>query len=135
MKLVLRRIDMSDKGVFGHIFDDDGKIIAATCERPDNGNKPMGCIPVGIYKVTQFDSPRMGRDFLLHDVPGRAMVEIHAGNTIKDTEGCILIGTGFSQIEYGEDKGVRAVIYSRSTLATMLKTYPDGFDLEIMEDI
>lgn len=49
-------------------------------------------IPCGTFPVTLYDSPKHGRVPLLHDVPGRTWIEIHPGNTIKDTEGCILVG-------------------------------------------
>lgn len=49
-------------------------------------------IPCGTYPVSMYDSPRHGRVPLLHDVPGRTWIEVHAGNTAKDTEGCILVG-------------------------------------------
>lgn len=50
-------------------------------------------IPVGTYAMSLFQSPRFRTLVpLLHDVPGRSFIEIHYGNTFKDTEGCILVG-------------------------------------------
>jgi hypothetical protein len=49
-------------------------------------------IPCGTYRVTLYDSPKHGRVPLLHDVPGRTWIEIHAGNSQKDTTGCLLVG-------------------------------------------
>jgi hypothetical protein len=50
-------------------------------------------IPRGRYRVILTKSPRFGR--LLPEVlgvPGFQAIRIHAGNTAKNTEGCILVG-------------------------------------------
>ena len=62
---------------------------------PHNEAKIHGqtAIPSGRYRVTFENSPRFGPETLtLHDVPGFTHIRIHAGNTEKDTEGCILVG-------------------------------------------
>ena len=51
-------------------------------------------IPVGRYEVKLLLSARFG--FVtphLQNVPGFSYIEIHPGNTAKDTEGCILVGS------------------------------------------
>lgn len=51
-------------------------------------------IPEGTYAITLYHSPRFGQIVpLLHDVPGRSLIEIHPGNSLADTHGCILVGT------------------------------------------
>lgn len=49
-------------------------------------------IPAGTYRVTMHQSPKFGRVPKLHDVPGFTDILIHAGNTAKDSRGCILVG-------------------------------------------
>lgn len=52
------------------------------------------CIPRGIYKVTISKSKRFGK-FLIEilDVPCFNGIRIHSGNSSKDTEGCIIVGS------------------------------------------
>ena len=75
----------------------EGKTFA-TLELPDKGNqKNISRIPEGRYECI----PRWSRKFpymhlLVLAVPDRSDILIHAGNTPKDTSGCILIGKGFS---------------------------------------
>lgn len=51
-------------------------------------------IPAGRYRVRFTFSQRFGRVLpLLEDVPGFTGIRIHPGNTVEDTEGCILPGS------------------------------------------
>lgn len=50
-------------------------------------------IPAGWYRMELTMSPRFHRLLpILRYVPGRTGIRIHAGNTPKDTRGCILVG-------------------------------------------
>jgi hypothetical protein len=51
------------------------------------------CIPPGRYPVTITHSLRFQKKLpLVHGVEGFEGIRIHAGNTHKDTSGCILVG-------------------------------------------
>ena len=51
-------------------------------------------IPAGVYKLKIYQSPKFKRKlFWLQNVPGFEYVLIHNGNFIKDTLGCILVGS------------------------------------------
>ncbi len=107
MKLkLIRDREHSPKGcVFGRLYV-DGKPVCWTLEDEEremsDGKAGLTAsekvyaktaIPVGIYKVTITYSNRFKRELpLLHDVPQFAGIRIHSGNTVENTEGCILVG-------------------------------------------
>lgn len=106
MNLVLKRIDFQPMRTFGKLYV-DGAYFCDVLEDTDRGlradmtmaeiadTKVQGktAIPYGTYRVTFEYSPRFKRDMLtVCDVQGFSGVRIHAGNTEKDTEGCLLLG-------------------------------------------
>lgn len=94
MKLELIRKTYSERSTIGKLFL-DGEFFCHTLEDVVRPQKVYGetAIPEGAYKVKITYSPRFKRDLpLLLNVPGFEGIRIHAGNTAKDTEGCILVG-------------------------------------------
>lgn len=74
--------------------------------------KAQTAIPTGKYDVILTFSPRFKRVLpLLLSVKGYEGVRIHAGNTNKDTEGCLLVG---------ENKEKGKVLNSRATLEKLM---------------
>ncbi len=54
-------------------------------------------ISTGTYAAELFNSPKFGRTVIkLKDMNGRTDIEIHAGNDVGDTTGCILVGSSRS---------------------------------------
>lgn len=57
---------------------------------------PQPIIPVGPQSASWYFSPAHKLYvYLLADVPGHSGVEIHIGNKVQDTDGCMLIGEGY----------------------------------------
>lgn len=88
--LALIRVKDYGETVMGVMFDTDGKLgTYYTLERKSK------LIPVGQYDLDLTYSPKFKKDLpLVHGKwvsKGRG-IRIHAGNTVDDTEGCILIG-------------------------------------------
>jgi hypothetical protein len=76
----------------------------------------VSCIPVGRYKIIRHKSPRFGNVYKVLDVPEREHILIHAGNTHRDTEGCILLG-----MQYGKIGSDSAILASRSAFLQFMK--------------
>lgn len=114
MKLKLVRTECNDEETIGELYV-DGVFECYTLEDVvrDFSIKVHGetAIPYGIYDIIISYSPRFGRYLpLLLDVPNFSGIRIHAGNTHKDTEGCLLVGT---------QKGKDSILNSRKAFATL----------------
>ena len=94
--LDLLRVGQSRRGTFGVLRHGQVPFVL-TCERPwENNQAGLSCIPAGRYRCRRVRSPKFGLTFEVCDVPGRSHILFHSGNTIEDTEGCILVGEEFS---------------------------------------
>lgn len=97
MKLILNRIFLSKEATVGELFVNDKKQCNTLEDivRPD-GEKVYGktAIPTGTYEIKLTNSPRFKKVLPeILNVPNFAGVRIHTGNSSKDTEGCLLVGT------------------------------------------
>ena len=94
MKLKLIRKREINNGTIGELFIDDVKF----CDTLEDKIrlikiKHETCIDVGIYQVIINYSMRFKKKMpLLINVPKFEGIRIHAGNTIANTSGCILLG-------------------------------------------
>lgn len=126
MKLTLKRNFKGPDYTIGKLYI-DGHYFCDTLEdtvRP-SGEKIKGktAIPAGDYKVIKSYSPRFKKILPeILDVPSFSGVRIHAGNTAKDTDGCLLLGLN-------KTKG--AVLDSQTTMAYFMARVPNEFDLTI----
>ena len=86
MLLKLIRKQVLGDALCGELYI-DGTRFCDTLERT-----PVA-IPAGFYPVTLTLSPRFGEVLpLIGNVIGRTGIRIHAGNSPRDTNGCILVG-------------------------------------------
>lgn len=120
MKLILTRHARRADYTIGRLEDENGKKISDTLEptwRNYNGGEmkipKKSAIPEGTYRVVITKSQRFRKYLpLLVGVPGFEGVRIHAGNTSRDTEGCILVGQNLQ---------VGKVLWSRISLERLMK--------------
>ena len=120
MKLTLTRRAKRADYTIGRLEDENGVKICDTLE-PTWRNYKGGelkvprksAVPEGTYPVVVTKSKKFGKYLpLLVGVPGFEGVRIHSGNTVNDTEGCILVGQNLI-------KG--KVLLSRLTLEKLMR--------------
>ena len=131
MNLTLTRTSESPDGpTFGTITNDaDGStVVPWTLELPWRENQhSISRIPAGVYPAFRFKSPHIGYElFQLANVPDRVGVDIHVGNTMKDTEGCVLVG---------EEQDGEAITESRKAFGLFMGmlTGIDRFTLTVVD--
>lgn len=107
MKLELKRRHGTSKYTLGTLYI-DGHYFCETLEDQEREEKipHETAIPLGTYKVVINMSIRFKRLMpLLLNVPNFEGIRIHAGNTDKDTDGCILVGRE-SKVNFIKDSRV-----------------------------
>lgn len=125
---LIRLVDNS-KETYGILVDSTAP-LCSTLELSYKDNKSnISSIPCGKYICERGISPSQnkklgGKVFKVLNVPNRTDVLIHIGNTVKDTKGCILVGS-----QYGKD----SLIDSTSAMIKLLEILPDRFELNIKE--
>ena len=120
MELILTRHARRADYTIGSLEDEKGKKICDTLEPTwrdyKAGEKKVpgkSAVPEGTYRVVTTYSQRFGKYLpLLVGVPGFEGVRIHAGNTSRDTEGCILVGQNLQ---------VGKVLWSRMALEKLME--------------
>jgi hypothetical protein len=96
MNLRLERVELHPAYTMGRLYVDGNAECWVLEDTVRDGPKVPGAtaIPFGSYPVILDHSRRFNRIMpLICDVPGFRGVRIHAGNTVADTEGCLIVGT------------------------------------------
>ena len=110
------RLEQTNRGTIG-VLRVDKRVVCVTLELPYICNSPnISCIPSGSYQCERKYSPKFGNTYEIVDVPGRSHILFHAGNTISDTSGCVLLGTSV-----GAWQGQRAIVSSKKALRKFLE--------------
>lgn len=139
--ITLKRVAKTKQGVFGVLIGNDNLPICVTLENPWLNNQVnISCIPFGRYICYLHLSDKFKiTTFMVGAVPNRSAIIFHAGNTIKDTLGCILVGryyTEFSnQSPTSAQEGIEltpGVGESRLALTRMMESL-DGLESFILE--
>lgn len=90
--LELIRLESSEEGTIG-ILKLNKDILCFTLEEKYRENQQnKSCIPTGQYSVEPKYSPHFGNVMKVLNVDGRTEILFHKGNTVEDTDGCILLG-------------------------------------------
>ena len=130
--LDLIRVGQSSLGTWGVIRHGQVPFVL-TLERPWKDNaQHVSCIPAGRYRCRRIKSPKFGVTFEICDVPNRTSVLLHSGNTLDDTQGCILVGE-----EYAGTWDSPYLASSQRGFNELLR-YLEGateFDLNIVEPV
>ena len=131
MKLILTRHARRADYTIGRLEDENGMKVCDTLEptwRDYKGGEmkipKKSAIPEGSYRVVVTKSRRFQKYLpLLVGVPGFEGVRIHAGNTSRDTEDCILVGQNLQ---------VGKVLWSRITLEKLMKLIENEKEIYII---
>ena len=100
-----------------------------TIELPDKYNqRSVSRINEGTYKCVKRTSEKYGSHFHILDVEGRDCILIHSGNYHTHTQGCILPGETFVDIN---GDGHDDVTNSKATMTKLNHLLPDEFEVII----
>lgn len=104
MRLI--RVATDGTGTYG-VLVDNNRPLCVTLE-PE-----VPIIEPGMYECHRAWFNKDGYEVFEIDVPGHSYVYFHIGNTIKDTEGCVLLATEFIPPELGGGVMYSRIAYNR----------------------
>ena len=133
MELALKRRWLTESSTMGELYVDGAWECYVLEDRyrpaPEPKVKGATAIPCGRFEVQLTHSPKFKRTLpLLVQVPDFQGVRIHPGNTVIDTEGCLLPG----RVRHGES--VRESVAAFDALFAKLLKAKDSIWLTITLD-
>lgn len=121
--MTLQRLSYTDSGTTGVLMRGNMP-LCVTIEPPWKNNEVgKSCIPVGTYNVHPHSGAKFKNVWEV-EVPGRDAILFHAGNSIYDTTGCILVGRSFNSFTIKD---------SRNALEYLRTVLPDNFKLIVRD--
>lgn len=127
---LIRLEEHNSFGTFG-VLKINKSVFCVTLEPADRLNaQNVSSIPAQQYICYRHNSPTFGKTFRVTEVPERANILFHPGNTINHTAGCIIMAEYFGKL-----KGTRAVLNSGKTFENFMSIMSDieFFHLTIRE--
>jgi hypothetical protein len=98
-----------------------------------DNKRNVSCIPAGSYIVTKYSYSHYQNTFLINGVPDRDGILMHKGNFAAgnkiDTQGCILLGTGFELINQDTYQDIKGCDIALACLNLYL---PESFMIHII---
>lgn len=124
--LRLSRLAPGPERMFGTLtmLKDDAKTVIFYCHTLEDIPRDIKipgktAIPEGRYEVIVNWSNRFKRRMpLLLGVPGFEGVRIHPGNTEADTDGCILVGLGKTDLGLRQSRDAYSLLFTHIQTAT-----------------
>lgn len=127
MRLRLVRVTEFNGATMGVLCINDAPEFVTLEEAWRDNERNVSCIPVGRYKVALVNSPSRGIVYKVLDVPQRDHILIHAGNTHKDTQGCILLG-----VQFGRLGSENAILASRVAMKQFMQIMKGVQEAELL---
>lgn len=127
---IIRIEDSFEYGVFGNLLIGTEAFCMTLEPREWDNERNVSCIPPGQYECARVLSPSFGTTYEICNVPNRSHVLFHKGNSIEDTEGCVLLAE-----KLGKLKGDRGILNSGKTFKDFMnkmQSYPE-FRLTVKE--
>jgi len=122
----IKRTSYTKYGTFGVLMKNDTPLMVTLERLPMQNQRNISCIPTGFYECEKITSENHGKCISIKNVPERDNIQLHVGNILKETEGCVLVGLNFGYVS--NTYGVRL---SRKALDMLLNEVPDRFMLEV----